>query len=85
MRRYSWTIRDQLADQDLGENLEKNSEDGMTVYVQRRCTRDDEDEWPEAAEWIKEQHERLHAILSCPESEMQESVKEVPPLRATAF
>ena len=35
MRRYSWTIREQMADQELGENLEKNSEDGMSVSVRR--------------------------------------------------
>ncbi len=68
MRRYSWMIRDQMGDQELGENMEKNSADGMTVCVQRRWTRDDQDEWPEAAEWIKEQHERLRAILAVPKS-----------------
>ena len=36
----------------------------MTVSVRRQWTRDDEDEWPEAADWIKEQYERLHAILA---------------------
>ncbi len=69
MRRYSWLIRDQLADQQLGENLEKLSVDGMSITVQKRWTRDDEDEWPEAARWIKEQFERLRAILSDPTSE----------------
>ena len=39
MRRYSWTIREQMADQELGENLEKNSEDGMSVSVRRRWSR----------------------------------------------
>ena len=53
-----------MADQQLGENLEKHSADGMTITVQRTWTRDDEDEWPEAAGWIKEQFERLRAILS---------------------
>lgn len=55
-----------MDDQELGENLEKNSEAGMTVAVQKRWTRDDEDEWPEAAQWIKEQHERLRAIVAGP-------------------
>ena len=64
MLQYSWRIRDQMGDQELGENLEKNSENGMTVSVRRQWTRDDEDEWPEAAEWIKEQYERLQAILA---------------------
>ena len=69
MRRYSWLIQDQMADQQLGENLEKHSADGMTITVQRTWTRDDEDEWPEAAGWIKEQFERLRAILSETRSE----------------
>ena len=69
MRRYSWLIQGQIADQQLGENLEKQSADGMTITVQRAWTRDDEDEWPEAAGWIKEQFERLRAILSDPPSE----------------
>ena len=66
MRQYSWMIRDQMGDQELGANLEKECADGRTVTVQRRWTRDDEDEWPEAARWIKEQHERLRAILAGP-------------------
>ena len=69
MRQYSWSIRDQMGDQELGENLEKNSENGWTINVQRRWTRDDEDEWQEVANWIKEQQERLRAILSGPLSE----------------
>ena len=66
MRHYSWTIREQMGDQELGANLEKNSEDGTTVTVQRGWARDDQDEWPEAARWIIEQHERLRAILAGP-------------------
>ena len=53
-----------MADQELGESLEKNSEDGMSVSVKRRWSRDDEEEWPEAAQWIKEQYERFLAIIS---------------------
>ena len=64
MRRYSWTIREQMADQELGEDLEKNTETGMTVHVRRPWSRDDEDEWPDAAQWITEQYERLHAVLT---------------------
>ena len=65
-RRYSYMIRDQMSDQDLGGNLEKQSEESKTVTVQRRWTRDDEREWREAAQWIIEQHERLRAILADP-------------------
>ena len=71
MQRHSWTIREQMSDQQLGESLEKHSIDGMTVTVQKPWTRDDEGEWPEAAQWIKEQFERLRAILSGTLSEPQ--------------
>ena len=52
-----------MGDQALGENTEKTSADGMTITVQTDWTRDDEDDWPEAARWIREQFERLRAIL----------------------
>ena len=64
MRQYSMEIREQMSDQELGGNLEKNSRDGTTISVRRRWTRDDQDEWPDAARWIIEQHERLRAILA---------------------
>ena len=66
MLRYSRMIRYTMGDQELGENAEKNSVDGMTVSVRRCWTRDDENEWPEAAQWIIEQQERLQAILADP-------------------
>ena len=37
---------------------------GRSVTVRRRWTGDDESEWPEVAQWIKEQHDRLKAILA---------------------
>lgn len=52
-----------MGDQALEENIEKTSADGMTITVQTDWTRDDEDDWPEAARWIREQFERLRAIL----------------------
>ena len=63
VRHYSWMIQQTMGDQQLGENLERNSEDGMSISVQRPWVRDDEDEWPEVAVWIKEQQERLAAVL----------------------
>ena len=82
MGQFSWRIRDQMGDQDLGANLEKNNEEGWTVAVRRRWTRDDEDEWPEAAEWIKEQFERLRAILADPPSDGEDGTA-VPDHQAT--
>ena len=63
MQRYSHMIREQMGDQELGGNPEKYSVDGWSVSVQRAWLRDDESEWPDAAQWIKEQHARLRAIL----------------------
>ena len=63
MRQYSWTIQQTMGDQQLGGNLERNAEDGVSISVQRPWVRDDEDEWPQVAVWIKEQQERLAAVL----------------------
>ena len=66
VRRYCWMIREQMGDQELGGELEKRSEDGKTITVQRPWTHDDEGEWREAARWIIEQYERL-AIMAAEE------------------
>ena len=63
MRHYSWLIQQTMGDQQLGENLERNAEDGVSITVQRPWVRGDEDEWPEVAVWIKEQQQRLAAVL----------------------
>ena len=64
MQRCSRMIREQMSDQELGGNPERDSAAGWSVSVQRGWTRDDETEWPEAAQWVKEQHARLQAILA---------------------
>ena len=66
MRRYSRRIREQMSDQVLGESLESESDEGRTVAVIRPWTREDESEWPEAAQWIMEQCERLQSIMAAP-------------------
>lgn len=66
MRRYSWMIRSQMGDQEITGNLDKDSQNGTSAFVQRRWIRDDEDEWPEVAEWLMEQYERLRAVLTVP-------------------
>ena len=63
-RNLSWMIQDQMSDQELGDNLEKSAGEGLTLTVQRPWNRDDEDEWPEAAQWIRDQQSRLQAILT---------------------
>lgn len=60
---YSWAIHTEMSDQELGENLEGESSKGRSVAVRRHWTGADESEWPEVAQWIKEQHDRLKAIL----------------------
>ena len=53
MRRYSWMIRERMGDQQLGDNLDRNSANGMTITVQKPWVRDDEDDWLDAAQWIR--------------------------------
>ena len=72
MQAYSWKVREEMSDQVLGENIEKTSADGMTITVVTHWMRDDENDWPEAARWIKEQFERLRTILSETASEAEE-------------
>ena len=71
MRRYSWAIRERMGDQRLGDNLDRNCANGTSITVQRPWVRDDKGEWPDAAQWIREQCDRLHAIVGdspCDES-----------------
>ena len=35
----------------------------MSITVQKPWVRDDENEWPDAAQWIREQCDRLHEIV----------------------
>ena len=66
MQVYSRTILDQMGDQVLEGSPEKNGAGGFTVQVRRPWTLDEEDEWPEGAQWIMEQCARLQAILMAP-------------------
>ena len=63
MRHDSWMIQQTMGDQQLGENVERSSDDGVTINVQRPWVRDYEDEWPDVAVWIKEQTQRLAVVL----------------------
>ena len=64
MRGFSQTIRDQMGDQKLGQNMVKESEDGRSISVLRNWELDNEDDWPETAEWIMDQFQRLRAIAA---------------------
>ena len=63
MRELSWMILERMADQYFDDRgAEWNSERGWSVAVMRRWTRDDEEGWPEAAEWLIEQCKRIRTI-----------------------
>ena len=62
MRKLSRLILDQMADQRIVDDVERNARKGWSVSIDRLWVRDDENEWPAAAEWIKDQHDRLLAI-----------------------
>ena len=64
MRWYSFTIHERLGDQQLGDNLERNSASGMSITVEKPWVRDDEGEWLEAAQWIRDQCDRLHSVVA---------------------
>ena len=62
MRRYSYAIRKHMADQQLTGDIENCSSKGRSISVQKSWDRNDREDWPEAACWIKEQCDRLFAI-----------------------
>lgn len=66
MRSFSRKMQQMMGDQDLSDNVDKKSEEGRSIAVQRPWVREDEDTWPEAAEWLKEQFERLRRIVADP-------------------
>ncbi|WP_420634469.1 hypothetical protein [Candidatus Palauibacter sp.] len=66
MLQYSRKIRDFMGDQELEGDEEARSKEGRTISVSRPWERGDKDGWPEAAWWIKDQVERLQAILDAP-------------------
>lgn len=66
MRGYSQMIRRHMGDQMLHGDSDKASSKGTSVFVRRDWTRDNEDEWPEAAEWIVDQSTRLQGLIADP-------------------
>ena len=64
MRGYSRTIREQMGDQEIGLNIVKESEHGRSISVWRNWELDNEDDWPETADWIIDQFQRLRAIAA---------------------
>ena len=63
MRRYSWFLLENMADQQNIGDLDREASAGRSVAIVRTWNREDEQDWPEAAVWITEQCERLHSII----------------------
>ena len=63
MKHYSSMIRSTMGDQRLSGDVDRNSRRGWSVTVERPWVREDRDQWPETASWIKDQVDRLAAIL----------------------
>ena len=79
MKQFSKKIINEMKDQQLGDGkktidemhqrqienyIEKESQEGRSIKVQRTWNRYDQGGWPEVALWIKQQFDRLHAIVS---------------------
>ncbi len=62
MLHYSQAIRASMYDQNLDGNEVSESENGKSISVRRAWDRDDQEAWPDAAVWIKDQADRLQAI-----------------------
>ena len=66
MQHYSRMIGNQMADQETAGSPVEKGRQGRSVSVERQWTLEDEDEWPGAAEWLREQRQRLQIILADP-------------------
>ncbi|MCY3563869.1 MAG: DUF262 domain-containing HNH endonuclease family protein [bacterium] len=66
MLQYSRAIRQSMSDQELNGSQMAESENGRSVSVDRAWDRDDQEVWPGAAQWIKDQTDRLQAIVELP-------------------
>ena len=79
MKRFSKKLINEIKDQQLGDGkktidemhqreienyIEKESQEGRSIKVQRAWNRFNQEEWPEVAMWIKQQFDRLNAIVS---------------------
>ena len=62
MLQYSRTIRESMSDQQIDGNETTESEKGKSISIRQTWDRDDQEAWRQAAQWIKDQTDRLHAI-----------------------
>ncbi len=61
--RYSGSIRSGMGDQRIEGEPHAESLEGRTVSVKKPWAYEDDEDWPPAADWIKDQYERLRTIL----------------------
>ncbi len=57
-------IIERMTKYEVNKCIEKASNKGQSIRVQMEWIRDDQNGWPEAAHWIKQQFERLNAIAN---------------------
>ena len=57
-------IIERMTEYEINKCIEKASDKGRSIRVQMEWIRDDQNGWPEAAHWIKQQFERLNAIAN---------------------
>ena len=62
MEKYSQRIRNQLSDQQSFDDRGQE-EDGASIRVQRKWSRDDKEQWPHVAQWVKEMFVALQEII----------------------
>ena len=62
MEKYSQRIIKQLSDQQSMDD-KGQEEDGARIRVQRKWSRDNKEQWPHAAQWIKEMFVALQEII----------------------
>ena len=67
--RYSGRIRSEMGDQRIEGEPHAACLEGRTVWLKRLGTYEDDEDWPDAVAWIKEQYERLRFILEEPTGE----------------
>ena len=62
MKKYSQHIRKQLGNQ---QSLDDKGQEkhGASIRVQRKWTRDNKEQWPDAAQWVKEMFVALQEII----------------------
>ena len=70
MHECSRMIRETMGDQTINNRgADKKAREGRTISIEMTWERDNEEEWPDAAQWIADQTQRVQALLSDPSDE----------------